>query len=117
MTNQPKRLPTYTRDADGDPIAVVPLARGGDAIVDADVLEDLLQRGVTLNWTFNLSGGGEFAYVRTRTASRNLVTVAREVIGARPREIVRYRNGDRRDLRRRNLYVSSGGRARTALAA
>lgn len=117
MTKQPKRLPTYTRDADGNPIAVVPLARGGDALVDAPVLEELLQRGVTLNWTFNLSGGGEFAYVRTRTAARNLVSVAREVVGARSREIVRYRNGDRRDLRRSNLYVTSGGRAKTATAA
>lgn len=113
MPYQPKRLPTYTRDADGNPIAVVPLARGGDAIVDAHVLEDLLQRGFTLNWTFNLSGGGDYAYVRAKTPD-NLVSISRLVTGARPGEAVRYRNGDRRDLRSRNLYVTNGGRQKRA---
>lgn len=113
MTQQPKRLPTYTRDTDGHPIAVVPLARGGSATIDAQDLEDLLQRGLTLNWTFNLSGGGDYAYVRAQTPD-NLVSIGRMVTGARPGEAVKYRNGDRRDLRRRNLYVTNGGRKKRA---
>jgi hypothetical protein len=108
MTKKPKRLPTYSLDEDGQPIAVVPLARGGSATIDAHDLEELLQRGITLNWTLNLSGG-DYAYVRAQTPN-NLVSVARLVTGAGPGNAVKYRNGERRDLRRRNLYVTSGGR-------
>lgn len=115
MSKQPKRLPTYSRDEYGQPIAVVPLARGGSAKIDAHDLEELIQRGITPNWTFNPSGGGDYAYVRSRTPENNLVSIGRLVTGARPGEAVKYRNGDRRDLRRRNLYVTNGGRK--ALAA
>ena len=111
MNKQPKRLPTYTRDADGHLIAVVPLARGSSATIDARDLEDLLQRGLTPNWTLNTTAGGH-AYVRAQGRHGNLLMVAREVLGARPGEIVAYRNGDSTDLRRSNLHIAKGGRAK-----
>lgn len=110
MTKQPKRQPTFTTDNDGLPIVLVPLANGRVATVDLSDWEDLLCAGLTPQWTLNDSGNG-FAYVRAQ-GRENLVVVARVITGAGRREIVRYCNGDHLDLRRRNLRVTSGGRAK-----
>jgi hypothetical protein len=100
-----KRPPVFSKDADGTPIATVALANGGTATLDTADLESLLSGGFTANWTFNESKPG-FAYVR----AGRLVVVAREIMRPRSGECVKYRNGDRRDLRRANLYVTGGGR-------
>ena len=110
MPHQPKRQPTFTTDSDGDPIAIMPLAQGEPATVDADVLDELVRQGVTLNWTWNLSGDG-YGYVRAE-GPVNLVTIARVIMKPPLGFIVRYRNGNRRDLRRKNLYLERGGRAK-----
>ena len=110
MTKQPKRQPTFTTDNDGLPIVIVPLANGRAATVDLADWEDLLCAGLTPQWTLNDSGNG-FAYVRAQ-GRENLVVIARVITGAGRREIVRHRNGDHLDLRRRNLCVMSGGRAK-----
>lgn len=107
----PKRQPTFTADEHGQPIVLVPLATGHTARVDLADWEALLLRGVSPNWTRNTAVAG-FAYVRARGPGRGLVMVAREIVGARPREIVSHRNGDRTDLRRSNLKISTGGRAK-----
>lgn len=107
----PKRQPTFTTDENGAPIVIVPLATGQTARVDLADWEALLLRGVSPNWTRNTAVNG-FAYVRARAAGQNLLMVAREILGARPREIVSHRNGDRTDLRRANLKISTGGRAK-----
>lgn len=106
-----KRPPTFTHDERGQPIAIVPLANGHSARLDRCDWESLLQRGITGNWTFNEVGKGH-AYVRAKALGKKLVMIAREILGARPGEIVGYRNGDRTDLRRSNLLLSRGGRAK-----
>lgn len=110
-TAVPKRLPLFTTDEHGQPIAVITLADGRTARLDARDWEALLQRGVSPNWLLNSVGGG-FAYVRAKTPGQRVVMVAREILGARPGEIAGYRNGDRMDLRRSNLMLSRGGRAK-----
>lgn len=115
MTKNLKRLPTFTTDGDGVAIARVPLANGTCAIVETADWEDLLSRGLTPHWTLNDDGKGR-GYVRCQGGG-NLVMVSRQITGARRGEIVGYRNGDRRDLRRSNLYVTRGGRAKPRLAA
>jgi len=107
----PKRQPIFTSDENGASVVLVPLATGQTARVDPADWEALLLRGISPNWTRNTAGPG-FAYVRARGPGRGLVMIAREVVGARPREIVSHRNGDRLDLRRSNLKLSTGGRAK-----
>lgn len=104
-----KRQPTFTTDNAGTPIAVVPLANGRAATLDLTDWEDLIGRGTSPNWTFNDNGEG-LAYVRCQSPD-NLLIVAREITRAGKGEMVRYRSGDRTDLRRANLRLVSGGRA------
>ena len=113
MTKQMKRQPTFTTDNEGTPIAVVPLANGRAATLDLTDWEDLICGGVTPNWTFNDNGGG-FSYVRCQSPD-NLLIVGREIMQAGKGEMVRYRNGDRTDLRRANLRLVRGGRAKGPL--
>lgn len=110
-TTAPRRLPVFTRDEHGQPIAVITLANGTTARLDLIDWESLLQRGVSPNWTLNSVGGG-FAYVRAKTPGQRAVMIAREITGAQPRQIAGYRNGDRTDLRRSNLTLTTGGRAK-----
>lgn len=107
----PKRPPIFTTDDRGAPVAVILLASGESARLDAHDWERLLLRGVTPNWTLNTTARGH-AYVRAQRSRGNLVMVAREVLDARPGEIITYRNGDRTDLRRSNLQIAKGGRAK-----
>lgn len=107
----PKRPPTFATDDNGAPIAIIPLTGGRYARLDLGDWEDLLLRGVTPNWTLNTSKKGR-AYVRAQGRHGNLLMVAREVLGARPGEIVAYSNGDSTDLRRSNLHIAKGGRAK-----
>lgn len=107
----PKRPPIFTTDDNGAPIAIIPLTGGRCARLDLGDWEGLLLRGVTPNWTLNASKKGH-AYVRAQGRHGNLLMVAREVLGARPGEIAAYRNGDSTDLRRSNLHIAKGGRAK-----
>lgn len=100
---QAKRLPLFTTDDGGQPIAIVPLANGRTAMIDRGNWEALLCAGLTPHWTCNDNGTG-CAYVRAHGRD-NTVTIARVITGAGRGRIVRHRNGDRTDLRRSNLYV------------
>lgn len=116
MHRTPKRPPVYSTSPDTGPIATVRLANGLDAILDAPDMEELILRGFPTAWTFNDNGTGS-AYVRTPTTHDNLVTVAREIMNPAPGECVKYRNGNRRDLRRANLYLTNGARRARKVAA
>lgn len=100
-----KRHPTFTTDADGTPVASIPLAKGQTATLETTDWEDLLCRGVSPHWTFNHNGNG-LSYVRVKSPL-NLLSVGRLILGARRGQIVRYRNGDRCDLRRLNIHLES----------
>ncbi|MCE7031726.1 hypothetical protein LY625_03685 [Lysobacter sp. GX 14042] len=104
----------YFTDADGIRCALVPVANLNDsAIIYADDLTRLVADGVSLNWQLNSNGSAELArsYVKVSLPGKDGRVVARLVYGARPKEQVRYRNGNRLDLRRPNLTTASGGNA------
>jgi hypothetical protein len=89
-------------------LAAVPLASGnGEAVMHAADLDRLSDAGVGCNLCLNPSGRG-IAYVRASQRGGNTVNVARFIAGARRGEVVRYHDGDRRNLRRENLYLTRG---------
>jgi hypothetical protein len=104
---------THIRDADCVPIVVIPLASGGNAKM---LYEDWCAwnaRGLPTRWTANPNGSGQ-AYVRAaRTmATGRLITVPRVLMDAGRGEIVEYVDGDRANLRRDNLRLTSGAAKR-----
>ena len=94
---------------DGSRIAEVPLSCGGFAIVDEGDLGHVLAPGISPAWFLN--GGG---YVRTRAPTRlgigNNVQVARVIMEPPARCVVKYRDGNKLNLRRANLYLEKTNR-------
>lgn len=84
----------------------VVLNDGSVALVDRQDRMRLEARGLVGRWFLNPGRNESLPYVRTQ-AGDNLVTVARVIVGARKGEKVKYKNGSRLDLRRRNLEVVS----------
>lgn len=109
MTQAPKI--THAVDVDGTPIVKVEMSNrpGWFALVNLIDFEDLLLGGVTLPWFVNRNGSG-LEYVRfTRNGvAGRLASVAPRIMRPGKGWIVTYRNGDRLDLRRRNLEVTRG---------
>lgn len=113
---QPKadRAVTRTTDDKGKRIALVPLTRSGrPAVIFEEDYDMLVAMGVSPLWHHNSNGKG-LSYVRARIPyqERTLFTVARLVLGVGKRKVVKHRNGDRLDLRRPNLYVEAGSKAK-----
>lgn len=88
------------RRLDGCTDGVV-LHDGSMALIDREVRLRLIEAGHVGTWFLNDNGSG-LPYVRLHGVN-NLVTVARLVVGAAPNEQVEYVNGNRCDLRSRNL--------------
>lgn len=109
MTQAPKI--THAVDVDGTPIVKVEMSNrpGWFALVDLIDFEDLLLGGVTLPWFVNRNGSG-LEYVRfTRNGvAGRLASVAPHIMRPGKGQIVTYRNGNRLDLRRRNLEIARG---------
>lgn len=109
MKHAPKIV--HALDVDGTPIVKVEMSNrpGWFALVDLIDFEDLLLGGVTLPWFVNSNGRGlEYVrYGRTDVAGK-LASVAPRIMRPAKGFIVSYRNGDRLDLRRRNLEVTRG---------
>lgn len=107
-----------TSDTSGFPLVFVPVF-GADAlaVVDAADFDRLRWLGVPDQW--HLQRGGGFGYVACRVAGR-CTLVARLLLEAPPSRIVRYRNGNRLDLRMANLVCDwrrgAGTRDTRALA-
>lgn len=104
-----KRTPTYTRDHDSREIVRVPLCNSKHAarILAVD-FDRLRTTGVSDQWTLN--GVGEYQYVRCPVSENvgDLDTVARLILHAPPGRIVKYRDGNRLNLRRDNLVLVPG---------
>lgn len=97
---------------DGRDCTLVRLANEKEpAIVETSIYLDLLRRGLSPNWFWNLNRASGEGYVRAKIRGTGTIVIARLIAGASFKETVSYRNGNRRDLRRANLVVSSGGRA------
>ena len=106
-------------DEHGTPCFRIPLGNrpGTFAIVDQQQFANLVSQGVTGRWFLNSNGTGR-SYVRIavpvegRRGGTNLL-VARLIIGAGPRTVVRYANGNPLDLRFVNLAWRKGKSGRT----
>lgn len=99
-------------DESGQHCTRVPLANSAlSAVLLADDFDRLMAAGLSSNWGLNLNTKGGQAYVCATVKGANTVTVARLITGARWKQAVRYRNGDRLDLRPENLRIAKGGKA------
>lgn len=98
------RSPTYTF-ADGWELARVPIARDGkqEAVIHkADYLE-LIGLGLSGNWFLIRNT------VCARVPGGKTILVARAILDAQPGTIIKYLDGDGKNLRRDNLKVMNGG--------
>lgn len=116
MNAIPSRQPIRTTDADGTPVVRVPLARGrGFAVLFAEDFDTIASLGFTVRWCLNQGSPG-YSYVRcghpASEATGGLLSVARLIMEAAPGLCVRYRDKDRTNLRRTNLYLAEDGRAK-----
>lgn len=105
---------TYTCDPNGVEVAHVPLADGQTATLDKADHDAMRAAGWSDRWCLVSDGGPHLAYVRVaqNNATGNLVTVARIIMEAGRGQVVRYRDRDRTNLRRANLYVAQGAAKR-----
>ena len=78
------------------------------AIVDRDDFTTWTDQGHSTRWFFN--GTGQHKYVRTYDpeCAGGTVSVVRLMFQPAQGRIVRYRNGNRLDLRRENIIVTGG---------
>jgi hypothetical protein len=98
--------------SDGSKVARVPIAGGACATIDQADLDRLASLGLTLKWVFNDAGRGN-RYVRTRfpaaLGNANNIQVARAIMAPPPGCVVKHRDGDPLNLRRKNLMVVRQG--------
>jgi hypothetical protein len=90
-----------------EPVFCVPLASGGFALVDPDDYHRLMRLGVSPQWTFN---GGVVSATLIGWYKQTLFPVARGIMMAGFRQMVRYRNYNQLDLTRSNLVLIEGVR-------
>ena len=105
-------------DFNGAPVVHVQMSnsRGTFATFDAGDYEQLRTRFPGA-WRLNDNGRGA-VYVRAKTPGLNYrnVNLAREVLQPGLGRVVRYRDGNRLNLRRSNLQVKEGGTRRRSRA-
>jgi hypothetical protein len=109
MTHAPKI--THAVDVDGTPIVKVEMSNrpGWVAVVDLIDFEDLLLGGATLPWFVNRNSSGlEYVRFTFSCVAGRLASVAPRIMRPGKGKVVTYRNGNRLDLRRRNLEVTRG---------
>lgn len=90
----------------GQPVVYLPLGAEGWALMNEDDADRLLAAGVPLGLAHLAAVDKGSPHVAVPSARPDLLPVvflARLVAGASKRQRVRYRNGDRTDLRRGNL--------------
>lgn len=126
MTNtKPTRHPLYFTDQNGTTCVQLPLANNqGHAELYADDLAALVSCGVSTNWTLNYPSltrsGGRDCYVqchvptsyRNKNGNWTAQVVARLIMQAGAGERVRYVDRNTLNLRRDNLYLTSGAARR-----
>jgi len=123
MTRRPaasrlSRMAHRSIDPGGRPIVRVPLAHTKVtsknprrfALLDAEDFDRLMAAGVSPCWTLNRDGKMGIGYVRAPWGSdprgRTLVSIAPLVLGTEPGQRVHYRDGNRLNLRRSNLWAA-----------
>jgi hypothetical protein len=85
------------------------------ATIDKEAYRRVREAGAISPWVLNDNGKGR-CFVRTSVMTgkgrKTLVTVARLVAGAGPKETVRFVSRDQLDFRSENLLVTRGGKAK-----
>ncbi len=100
---------SYWLDDQGRIILRIRLGKGPHStITTADEYDRLTGVDLTRMWYADADKKGGRPYVRTFLPDGRLVTVARLIARAGDGEVVKYRNGDRFDLRPENLHVIDG---------
>lgn len=113
MTRTTERTITYSRDPSGREVAHVPLARRSEtAAIYRDDLERLTTSGVPFPWYLNTARCCSYVSAYDPDHLGKNQTVARRLIDAPKGRIVKYRDGDRLNLRRDNLYLTEGASAK-----
>jgi hypothetical protein len=124
-TRKESRAPQFVTDPDGTLIALVPTNKPGKvAEIEAEVWERLLANGLSPQLVWNTSLPG-YSYVRGRWLGDKakadpitLVSIAALVAGVSRSEQVKFKDGNRLNLRRSNLdIVPRQGRRREDPAA
>lgn len=86
-------------------VVYVALNDGREVVLDKESMDFLLRIGLSSNWSANTS---DIVSTSGRLSSNNHVSVARVIADAGPNEIVCYRDNNKMNLRRDNLYIKSG---------
>jgi hypothetical protein len=120
----PETTPTPGRfivreDREGERLAHVPLPDGSYFTLDGEDADRLLAAGVKLGGAYVARFQSQAEHVAVpslRPQSIPFLLVARLVTGALASERVKYRDGNRRNLRRSNLKVDKRTKTATVLA-
>lgn len=112
------RLPEFFTDSAGQRCVRVPLAHSErTALVYAEDFGSLMEAGLSFFWQLNFNKRDGQAYVKARLKGTQPHSIARLILGAGRKQEVRYRDGNRLNLRRDNLTIRKGGTARIDTAA
>lgn len=110
---RPKRTPETLTDVNGTTYARIALREPGTfAVLDADDASTWTHAGLTWQWGLSRDG-----YVVASLPRKGPISVARLLLAARSGERVVYIDGDRRNLRRSNLRISTVGATAAAFDA
>lgn len=100
-------VPEFLADEAGRPIVRVWAAAGSSPAVPIDVdreqFEDAARRGLSPRWCINVAKGRPYVRACCSGDPRTLVSVAHFLMGDPRDQQVRFRDGDRLNLRRWNL--------------
>ena len=114
-----RRVPTFTTDESGRALVLVPLP---DRVQQVRILHEDFDRisdryAISCQWQYNNKGGAH-SYVRVKLSEAQQgvsdwglpvrpthAVIARLILDVSPSVIVRYRDGDRLNLVRENLYT------------
>lgn len=112
--NTRKPIITFTTDPDGTEIALVPIGKreGRAAEIHAADLQELDRQGVSRCWYFKTASGRGYVNAHDPDHLGGNRTIARLITGAGRGQSVKYRDGNRLNLRRSNLCLVESGNAR-----
>ncbi len=111
-----RRKPVRTTDPDGTPVVLVPIKHSDlCATVNEEDFDRMMEAGFSDQWWFEETYPGcKYVRVTDPSLASNNLTISRLVVEAGARQIVKYRDGDRLNLRRENLYTLVGHAKRPA---
>lgn len=102
---QRRRTPTPARDPDGTPIVRVEVPGMGIAEIELEAFNRIMERGFSDQWFAHDNGrGSHYVAVAHPTQKSKTVPVAHLVVQREGRRHVRFFDGNRLNLRKRNLW-------------